>query len=160
MNLYEIDSEIRALLDAMIDPETGELIEEDLLDDLNALEATRKEKIESTALYAKSQRAFALAIAGEISALNTRKKAAEKRAEWTEKYLSEILGGEKFDTPKVSISWKKTQAVKITDMLKLPKQYLRYKDPEPDKATLNKELKAGKKIAGAELVTNLNMILK
>ena len=160
MNLFEIDTQIRSLLDAAIDPETGEVLEPELLKELDELEVAREHKIESTALYIKSQRAFANAIAGEIASLNKRRQTALKHADGAERYLATVLDGEKFNSPRVGIGWKKTQAVKVTDLSKIPKRYLRIKDPEPDKVEIGKILKSGGKVDGAELITNTNIVLK
>ena len=74
-----------------------------------------------------------------------------------------MLAGEKFTTPKVAVSWRKSEAVEIgmsffsTDA---NERFLRYKEPDPDKAAIKAALKAGEEITGAELVTNLNMTIK
>ena len=46
------------------------------------------------------------------------------------------------------------------DVWKLPENYRRYKDPEPDKIKLKAALAAGEKIDGAELVENVSIIIK
>ena len=76
-----------------------------------------------------------------------------------------MLAGEKFTTPKVAVSWRKSQAVQLDDdFLPWAKQYgdqfLLYKDPDPDKKAIAAALKAGEAVPGAELVMNLNMQIK
>ena len=91
MRLYEINEEIMQCVDF----ETGEVIDEGKLNDLQML---REEKIENIGLWIKDLKAEAKAIAEEVKALNARKKAAENKAESLKQYLAMVLDGEKFKT--------------------------------------------------------------
>lgn len=159
MNLFEIDSRISEILESAIDPETGEVLDEKLVEELDGLSMKRGEKIENLALFIKSRKAFADAIAGEITSLTARKKTVVREAEQAEKYMLAILKGEKFSTPKVSVSWRKTQAVNIPDASKIPKKYQKI-TIAPDKVEIGKILKSGGKVKGAELVTNTSPIIR
>ena len=67
MTLYEIDNEIRAFLDKMldaVDEETGEIIDIDPAE-LEQLNEAREQKIENIALYIKNLEADAKAIKEE-----------------------------------------------------------------------------------------------
>lgn len=155
MNLYEIDDAIMAC----IDEETGEIIDPAMLDELNM---TRDDKIENIALGIKNLRAEADAIKAEKQALASRQAVAEKKAESLKNYLSGYLAGEKFKTPRVSISWRKSEAVEVDDVYKLPEEYLRYKEPEVNKAELKTALQLGFDFseAGARLVQRQNMQIR
>ena len=74
--------------------------------------------------------------------------------------LSQALGGEKFKTTLVECSFRRSEEVQIENVHNLPEEYLRYKDPEPDKAALKAAIKEGKEIAGAALVSKLNLLIK
>ena len=159
MNLFEIDSRISEIMETAIDPETGEVLDEQLISELDALGLKREEKIENLALFIKSRRAFADAIGGEIASLTARKKTANNEADRAEKYMLAILHGEKFATPKVSISWRRTQAVTIPDATKIPKKFQKI-TITPDKKEIGAILKAGGKVKGATLTENISVVLR
>lgn len=161
MTLYSINAALEELLNQQ-DPETGELTCD--LDQLDALMMERGEKLEGLALYVKNADAEAKAIREEEKALAERRRSLENKAERAKGFLAEQLAGEKFSTPKVAVSWRKSEAVELGPEF-LPwalekDAYLRYKDPEPDKAMLKTALKAGEQIPGAELVTRQSMTIK
>lgn len=158
MTLYEINSAIENTFYSLIDPETGEIIGDTAA--LDELQIQRDEKVENIALFIKNLKAEAEAIKAEEKKLADRRRTCENRVSWLNKYLANSLQGEKFKTARVSVSWRKTQSVDVPDVWKLPEDYRRYKDPEPDKARIKEDLKKGIEIEGAELVDNLSMILK
>ena len=160
MTLYEIDAQLEEMLE-QVDPETGELLCD--MEQLEALSLERDRKLENLALYVKNRDAEAKAIREEEKALADRRRGLERKAERARDFLARMLAGEKFTTPKVAVSWRKSEAVEIgmsffsTDA---NERFLRYKEPDPDKAAIKAALKAGEEITGAELVTNLNMTIK
>jgi len=158
VNLYEINQEIDRAIQNCIDPETGEILDD--TSELDALTLARDEKIENIACYIKNLKADAEAIRTEEKKLAERRKTCENRAEWLKKYLANNLQGEKFKSPRVAVSWRRSQAVVVEDIWKLPKDYLRYKDPEPDKTAIKDAIKKGFDVEGAELVDNLSMVIK
>lgn len=160
MTLYEIDAQLEALLE-QVDPETGELLCD--MDQLEALSLERDRKLENLALYVKNRDAEAKAIREEEKALADRRRSLERKAERARDFLARMLAGEKFTTAKVAVSWRKSEAVEIGMSFfsaDANERFLRYKEPDPDKAAIKAALKAGEKITGAELVTNLNMTIK
>jgi len=158
VNLYEINQEIDRAIQNCIDPETGEILDD--TSELDALTLARDEKIENIACYIKNLKADAEAIRTEEKKLAERRKTCENRAEWLKKYLANNLQGEKFKSPRVAVSWRRSQAVVVEDIWKLPEDYLRYKDPEPDKTAIKDAIKKGFDVEGAELVDNLSMVIK
>ena len=160
MKLYEINAQLAALLE-QVDPETGELCCD--LEQLEALAMARDEKLENLALYIKNADAEAKAIRDEEKALADRLRSLEKRAGRAREFLELQLRGEKFTTPRVAVSWRKSEAVEIgmgffaTDA---NERFLWYRDPEADKAAVRAALKAGETVPGAELVTRQSMQIK
>lgn len=153
MNLYQIDA---ALLDC-IDMETGEIDEIRY----NKLEMDRDQKIENTALYIKNLTAMAEALKAEKNALAEREKSAKLKAESLKAYLSGYLAGSKFETPKVKVSFRRSESVRIAEGAKLPEEYTRTKlTIEPDKAKLKEAIKAGESIDGVVLVESQNISIK
>jgi len=153
MNIYDIDM---AILEC-IDQETGEIIDEDML---TSLQMERNTKIENVACWVKNLKAEASAIAGEIKALQARKKSAENKVESLTNYLNYALAGKKFSTSKVNISYRKSESVEVDDISKLDKRFLRYAEPTADKTEIQRAIKAEGPIEGARLITNKNMIIK
>lgn len=158
MTLYDINKELENAFESLVDPETGEILDDACV--LDALTLERSEKIENIALMIKNLRADAEAINAEAKKLKARAKACENRSEWLKNYLVENLQGEEFKSPRVAISWRRSESVKVNDLWKLPEQYIRIADPEPDKKALKKALKDGEAIEGAELVQSMNLQIK
>jgi len=158
MNLFEINAAIETAFMNCVDPETGEVIGDTA--ELDALQIQRDEKVENIACLIKNLKAEAEAIQNEERKLKSRRQACENHAEWLKRYLANNLQGEKFKSARVSISWRKSQAVEVEDVWKLPEEFVRMADPEPKKRELAEALKQGIEIPGAELVDNLSMTIR
>jgi hypothetical protein len=153
MTLYEID---KAILDC-IDAETGEIVDEDMLD---SLQMERQTKIENVGCWIKNLEADVKALKDEMAALKIRKDSKENRIENLKAWLKDALDGTGFETAKVKISYRKSDAVEIADGAKIPEEYLKYSEPTADKVELKKALKAGKQIDGVALVERQNISIK
>lgn len=162
MTLYEIDKAIQEALEGAVDPESGEIIDEELLAAYDQLRMDRDQKVENIGLYIKNLEADAAAIKAEAKNLTARAKAAENKAEHLRNYLQFCLDGQKFQSPRLSVSFRHAKKVEVDpDMLDaIPEQYLRFKDPEPDKKAIGDALKAGEEIPGCGLVESVSMIIK
>ena len=144
MTLYEIDQKMQRL----VDPETGELMDYEAF---AALQMDREKKIENMALWVKDLSAEAKAIKEEEDNLRDRRRGMENKAERLKTYLSIALGGEKFQTARCAVSFRKTASVQIDDQDNLIRwleqngydDCLKYKEPEVSKTELGKLMKAG-----------------
>ena len=114
MTLYDIDRQIESLLETAIDFETGEVMPE-ALEALEALQMERDAKVENVALWHKNILAESKALGDEIKALQDRKKRLEKKMDWMDGYLEQALNGQRFETSKVAITFRRSQAVEISD---------------------------------------------
>lgn len=152
MTIYQIDEAILGC----IDPETGE-VNEDMLGELMI---QREQKVENIACWIKNLTSDAKALKEEKKALEERIKAKENRAESLKKYLENILEGQKFETSKCAVSFRKSQSVNISDLSATPTEFLRFKPAEADKTEIKKALKNGETVTGAELVDKLSMTIK
>lgn len=158
LSLYQIDRAIQDLLDAgfnyTIDEETGELIYDDRSAELEQLQMDRAAKLEAVALYIKNLVALAADIKAEEDALETRRKAHEKKAENLRRYLGNSLTAAQedgFETAKVQVSFTKSSAV-IVDEALLDKAFIKEKvktEYSPDKKAIRAAIKAGQTVAGA-----------
>ena len=165
MKLYEINDKIYELLNQEImDPETGEILDINGFDQLKELELAREVKIENTGLFIKNLDADVAALKEEEKRLAERRKVKENKLNWTKRFLDEFLKAEdvaKFETPKVKMSFRKSESVCINDEEMIPAEYFKFKMIKtPDKVTMKKHLKEGAEIAGAELVVNMNLQVK
>ena len=165
MTIYEIDAQIRELLDKMVDPDTGEVNDDtDALEALDALTMERNSKLENVACYYKNVSADAAAIKTEESALKKRRETLERKAERLKRYLSDNLNGQKFQSPRAVVTFRKTERVEIGNAalaiasLKSGghEDALRFKEPEIDKAKVKQYLKDGMDIPGVTLETGLS----
>ena len=161
ISIYEID---RAIMD-LVDPETGEIMDWEALE---ALQLEREAKIENVACWYKNLVAEAKAIREEEKALAERRKSVEDMAERRKRYLEDALGGQKFQTARCSITFRKTSKVELADELAAIDwcqkhgydDVLKYKTPEVNKNEMAKLLKDGIEIPGAELTAGLSMGVK
>ena len=161
ISLYEIN---RAILE-LVDPETGEIMDGEAFDQL---QMERVDKLENIACWIKNLVADGAALRAEEVALAERRKKVERKVERLKSYLAEALGGEKFETTRCSVSFRKTTKVEISDVSDAAAwcedngylDMVAYSAPTVSKTELAKLLKAGKVIPGAELVESLSMGVK
>ena len=156
MNLYDIAYEITTCVDL----ETGEIIDEKRLD---ALQMAREKKIENILLWIKNLKSEAGAIREEEKKLADRRQSDEKKAESLTQYVQNVLNGEKFKTSRVVVSYRKSEAVIVDDLQLMQEtcdEYLKYKDPEPDKAKIKAALKDGITVPGCHLEERQNITIK
>ena len=151
--LYEINEEILNC----VDTETGEIIDPEKL---SRLQMDFDDKVEGIALWIKDLLSDAAAIKAEKDKLADRQRVCENKAKNLKEYLSGFLAGQKFCTPRAAISYRKSESVSVSDVGKIPKEYLKYKEPEPDKTKIKNALKIGENIPGAELIENQNILIK
>lgn len=162
MTLYEIDQQIQNVLENCIDPETGEIYDEELMVQYDSLRLQKEEKAENVACFIKNLEAEAAAIKEEAKKLTARAKTAENKAAHLKSYLQFCLNGEKLSMPRAAVSYRHSKAVDVEpDAWQfLPEQYLRRKDPEPDKKAIGEALKVGQTLPGCKLVENVSIIIK
>lgn len=115
MKLYELTGEFRAL-EAAID--AGEIPEEAIADTIEALSGEVDVKIDRILSLIKEKRRFAEAIKAEVDTLTKRLRQTERSAIWLEAYIAralEAMDREGFESPRHKVSFRKSQAVRITD---------------------------------------------
>lgn len=157
-SLYAIDQAIQDAISESVDPETGEII---YTERLEQLQMERDQKIEGVALWVKNLQADALAYKAEKEAFYKREKAATAKADSLKKWLVKALEGQKFSTTKCAVSFRRSEQVEIMDETIIPKnmmvQVVTFK---PDKNVIKKLLKDGQEVSGCRLVENLNTQIK
>lgn len=158
--LYEINDKIADAIKKSIDPETGEVINEHLSEELDSLGLERGSKIDSILCVIKNKKADAEMFAAEAEFQKKRADAAKNEAKRLTEYLrSQIEEGEKFSSNHGAISWRKSTAVKIDDVMKLPENF-RTAEWKANKKAVGDWLKSGGELPGATLTVKQNMIVK
>ena len=162
MRIYEINEAIERMVAEAVDPETGEVNLDFAA--LDALQMERDTKIENLALLIKNTSAEAEAIGNEIERLTERKRRAEKEITRMKDYLTYVLGNQKFETPKVAVSFRKSQKVDTTESFltwasEWRPDLIRVKT-EADKTAIKKALKDGAEIPGVEIKESYSLTIK
>lgn len=161
-NLFDINKSMMDAWDAAIDPETGEL-DAEALAAFEELQMERDEKVENIGCWIKNLNADAAALKEEAKNMTERAKRAERKADGLKRYLEAALHGEKFQSTRCAISWRKTTSVEVdeAEVPELPEQYVRRKvTVEADKTAIKDALKAGEVIEGCRLVERNNISIK
>lgn len=158
MTLFEIDKAIEEFFEENIDPETGELLNIEQLDDL---QMAREQKCENVALLIKNKEAEKNAVAEQEKVFANRKKTLGNEIDRLKNYLGYALDGEKFSTPKVAVSFRKSESVLVKDEYLIPDEYCDFTVlRKPNKKNIKDALKHGKELMGVELVEKQNVSVK
>lgn len=158
MSIYEIDDAILSL----VDMETGEIEDEKRFDEL---QMERTQKVENIGCYYKNLVAEAKAIKDEEANLAQRRKAVENKAERIKALLVYALKGQKFESPRLRCSYRKSNSVQVDESFvawaqKHADYLLTYKEPEPNRKAIKAALADGREIEHAEIVTNESLQVK
>ena len=164
MNLYKIDEQIRELLNLLtVDEGTGEIAHDSSYDALQELSLERDQKLEGIGVYIKELDAEIAALKNEDENLKERINLATKKREGLSNYIRNYLIANeisKFETPKVKLSFRKSDRVEAV-MDDVPKKYFKkIVDYRLDKAGIKELLKSGKNVKGCTLVTYQNLQIK
>lgn len=163
MKLFDIDERLAACVkldeSRVVDTESGEIID---LEAIAALEMERDKKIENLGCWYKNLLADAEALKAQKNAFAEREKAAKAKAESLKGFLGRYLNGQKFETAKVAMSFRKSEAVEFDAKCigDVPEEFLKFKDPELDKVAVKKAIEAGETVPGCELVARQNLQIK
>lgn len=163
MKLYEIKAELEELVEkALIDEETGEILDIDGLNRLDELEMAFDEKVGNLACLIKNKKAEAEAIKAEKMMLEKRQKVTEHEVDRLKDYLAKMLNGEKFKDSRCSISYRKSERVEFSDNFNfdtLPDSMKKI-TIEPKKTEIKDYLLTGATIEGVELVESSNIQIR
>lgn len=156
MTLYELD---KAIADFELEVnEDGEVLN---IDELDELQMARNDKIEGISLWIKNLEAEKEAVKHEKDNFADRQKRLEKKIESLKGYLTYALDGQKFSTPKVAVSFRKSESVLVKDKYLIPDNYMNLSVVrEPNKAAIKNALKRGEEIMGVELIEKRNVQIK
>lgn len=159
MQLYKIARSIqkcfRIPTGEYIDTDTGEVLDEEYL---NGLRIAKTRKVENIACWIKNLQAEVEAYKKEEEAFRIRRKQAESRIESLKRYLTNWVSGEKIETDRCKVSWRKSVSVEIQDESRVPEDYKKEKViMNLDKVSIKKALTGGKDVPGASLLEKQNI---
>lgn len=162
-SLFEIDREIMACVklensDDYVNTETGEILDAAAMD---ALKMEIPKKLENLGRWMLNLEAEEKALADQEKRFKERKYAVKKKRESIKSYVGAFLNGKPYKCTDFEFKWRTSESVKFDgDIYKVPDDYLRYKEPELDKAKVKKALKDGVEIAGCSLEVKNNLSVK
>jgi hypothetical protein len=129
-------------------------------DRLDEIGQCYQDKMENCGIIVKNYLVEAEAIRNEEKALAARRRSLEGRAEWLKKYMSDNMDmGEVFETARVKVSFRKSDAVEIINVADVPDDCC-VVTREPSKSAIKAILKSGHEVPGARLVEKWNLQVK
>lgn len=159
--LYNIRQQYFQLL-GMIEEAEGEITPE--ID--QALQFTEERLIKEgsdVALMIKHLESWGDTIEAEIKRLEGVRAKARKSKELLKNRLSDAmrqLGIERIVDPFITISFRKSEAVEITDEKLIPEQFMEHPLPHPNKSRIKEAIKDGAIVPGAEIIQRQNLQIK
>ena len=159
-NLYEISERYKNIQDLIGNEEiTEEFLEkaaEDVEDEL-------QEKLLNIAKLCKNIKGNKAMIKEERDRLKNKETILDNQLKSLENYTKLCLnnaGLKKMDLGVFKISLRKSESTEITDLSLIPKEFLKFKDPEPNKTEIKKAIKEGREIQGAVIIENESLVIK
>lgn len=154
--LYELTGQFLDIYNMELDEETK-------LDTLDSIDwkTDYEDKVENYIKVIKNTEADVEARKNEIKRLTELNRADKRKIERMEENLKEsmvVTGHEQVDTTLFKVSFRKSEAVEVDDLL-LPEAY-KVATYKPDKKRLKEDLKNGLEILGAELVERKNLSIR
>ena len=116
MKLYEVNQAIEGIFELLVDPETGELLpDENLLEQLDALQLERSRILEYLAKLVLNTRSQMTALKEEEKRLKERRASLERKDERLMAILDRECAGQKTDCGVATICYRKTTRVEVGD---------------------------------------------
>lgn len=168
MKLYELVSEeqkLNELFLAAIDEETGEIRDNETLEELEAeLKNALVNKSEGIIKVIRNQESDLEMITAEIERLTNLKNRIKKEIENFKSYIKfnmKKMDIKKIETSLGNISLRQSTATEIYDEASLPKEFLKEKITyTPSKTEIKKAIESGQEVKGARLVVNTSLTIK
>ena len=154
--LYELTGQYLEIYNLDMDDET----KQDTLDSIDWAE-DYENKVENYVKVIKNLDADMEIRKNEIERLrklNDADNSKKERMKEAVKESMELTGHDRVDTPLFKVSFRKSEAVEVDDLL-LPEAY-KVATYKPDKKRLKEDLKNGLEILGAELVERKNLSIR
>ena len=169
MKLYEVNQMIEGIFEQLVDPETGEIVEnEALLAQLDSLQMERSRILEYLAKLVLNTRSQMAALKEEERRLKERRASLERKDTRLMEILDRECAGEKTDCGVATVCYRKTAKVEVGDdaaavswlMDHGHTQCYRVPAPEISKTEVKKLLAAGTEVPGVALVQDYSCSLR
>lgn len=169
MKLYEVNQLIESIFEQLVDPETGEIVEnESLLAQLDSLQMERSRILEYLAKLVLNTRSQMAALKEEEKRLKERRASLERKDTRLMEILDRECAGEKTDCGVATICYRKTTRVEVGDDAAAVSWLMEhghsqcYKVPAPEisKSEVKKLLAAGTEVPGVALVQDYSCSLR
>ncbi len=164
MKLYEIRNGMIDTLDIFLESDQTEIDRENYNDIMNYLKEELKSKSSDLIKYIRNLELENTVTKLEIERLEDLKKGKEKKIKSIKSYIKRILldlDKKKVETELGNVSLRKTTSVEITDISKIPKEYLVVKEEiTPSKKLIGDSLKKNILIDGAVLKEDYSVLIK
>lgn len=164
MKLYEIRNGMIDTLDIFLESDQTEIDRENYNDIMEYLKEELKSKSTDLIKYIRNLELENTVTKLEIERLEDLKKGKEKKIKSIKSYIKEILldlDKKKVETELGNLSLRKTTSVEITDISKIPKEYLVVKEEvTPSKKLIGDSLKKNIFIDGAVLKEDYSILIK
>lgn len=153
--IFNFLDEVERIADAMTaDAEISGEISEELKAQLEALKLEKTEKAEQLCLKYKERKYLAEAKKAEAKKLAEDAAIMEKANERLADYIVFLLEGEKLDTPRAKVTYRKAPAsVTITDEARIPSEFWKPGKPTISKTAIKDAITSGQNVPGAILET-------
>ncbi|WP_294065410.1 siphovirus Gp157 family protein [uncultured Fusobacterium sp.] len=164
MKLYEIRNGMIDTLDIFLESEQTEMDRENYNDIMEYLKEELKNKSSDLIKYIRNLELENTVTKLEIERLEDLKKGKEKKIKSIKNYIKGILldlDKKKVETELGNLSLRKTTSVEITDITKIPREYLVVKEEvTPSKKLIGDSLKKNILIDGAVLKEDYSVLIK
>ena len=164
MKLYEIRNGMIDTLDIFLESDQIEMDRENYNDIMDYLKEELKSKSSDLIKYIRNLELENTVTKLEIERLEDLKKGKEKKIKSIKSYIKRILldlDKKKVETELGNLSLRKTTSVEITDITKIPKEYLVVKEEvTPSKKLIGDSLKKNILIDGAVLKEDYSVLIK
>ena len=164
MKLYEIKNGMIDTLDIFLESEQTEMDRENYNDIMEYLKEELKSKSSDLIKYIRNLELENTVTKLEIERLEDLKKGKEKKIKSIKSYIKGILldlDKKKVETELGNLSLRKTTSVEITDITKIPREYLVVKEEvTPSKKLIGDSLKKNILIDGAVLKEDYSVLIK
>ena len=151
MSLYELTADMLKIMSMMDDPD---LDQQTLKDTMEGIDGAYEDKFDSYAAVIRRLNGEIKILEEEKNRIEARKTSFENNVKKMKKIMLESMnatGKTKFKTAKNSFWTQKNKASVVIDaktVWDIPKDYRRYKDPEPDKTKIGEAIAAGVDFTG------------
>ena len=160
-SIYELNKDY-AELSAMLEAAETEEEVQAIQDTLEMINVSIEEKLENTAKYMVNVEADIQGIKAEIDRLNKVKKSKESTIETLKnniQYSMQQKGIEKLEVGTFKAGYRKSESVEIINLDVIPADFTKI-EIKADKTAIQKALKAGEVVEGAEIKVNQNFYIK